>query len=394
MKKSSVIYLAAKNLYHNFSRSLLTLLSITLLSIIILTMCNLSYYYNLNNDTDLDNEIKENGIEVSLAVDCDNKGNCIIERLPQEDIVDFIEKTKELNIFQEYSFYYRNSGNCYFEDTGRCINFKPCLVEELMILEGKPDVISGEYWTEEDFGQDYIWLSEEVSLAQNKMVGDAVTVNIYGTSCNFIVKGIVDENCYIDYKYLFLNSVTVIDDVNDYDISIIKTLKTLKKTEYENASVEGITLEIYNFSVFYKLFVIGICMFLTLLCILLSMGCILNTLKISIEDNDTTIGIMKALGMRNRSIFLYIISQIFIIVIIATILSTFISYLIAKFTLNIQLGIILEMFSYGASKIIGFNFLLPLLNIFILFVAVFLGSLKILKKYLKKDAITLIQEVE
>lgn len=40
------------------------------------------------------------------------------------------------------------------------------------------------------------------------------------------------------------------------------------------------------------------------------------------------------------------------------------------------------------------NFLIPLLNLLILGIFIFLGSLKMLNKYIKKEAIEIIKEVD
>ncbi len=105
---------------------------------------------------------------------------------------------------------------------------------------------------------------------------------------------------------------------------------------------------------------------------------------------------MKALGMRNKDIYFYILSQTGLIVVIASFISALISWLIANFTLAEQIQIIYDIFGgYEGLKLrTGFNFLLPLLNIVILIVSITLGALKMLFRHFKRPPVVILREAE
>ncbi|MFA6866893.1 MAG: FtsX-like permease family protein [Clostridia bacterium] len=390
MKTTSIIKLASKNLYQNFSRSILTLISIILLSIVIMTLCNLSYYYKENGVKNILDYNKEYGIEVNLGIGYDNRGNAKIEKLDNAHITEFVEGTEKLNILYEYKFAwkYLNLGS---------MNVVPYL-GGATAFEGNPPLISGEYWKSEDRGQNFIWIEKEISQSQNLKIDDIMTATMNDSDYEFIVKGIVDDDVnYIDYKYFDIKRISIYDKVNKYEnLSISRKLEKFKETAHANTQIGGYTINCYHETKFMVLFIAGVCGFLTLLCILLSIGCILNTLKISIEDNNNSIGIMKALGMRNSKIYQYILAQVGILIIIGTLIATFIAWLIAKLTLSKQLAILLEFIGYNISNhiITGFYFLVSLFNILILALFVSLGSLKMLRKYFRKNAIIIMQEVK
>lgn len=71
MRTTSIMRLSAKKFFNNFSNTVSTLITITLLSMVIMTLCNLGYYYKINTDADIINYNKENGIEVALYVETD-----------------------------------------------------------------------------------------------------------------------------------------------------------------------------------------------------------------------------------------------------------------------------------------------------------------------------------
>lgn len=71
MRTTSIMRLSSKKFFNNFSNTVSTLITITLLSMVIMTLCNLGYYYKINTDADIINYNKENGIEVALYVETD-----------------------------------------------------------------------------------------------------------------------------------------------------------------------------------------------------------------------------------------------------------------------------------------------------------------------------------
>lgn len=391
MKTSSTIRIASKNIFHNFSRSILTLISITLLSIVIITLTNMCYYYDKNTKEMVLDYIKENGTEVEI------KGLEENDILNHEDVEMFIKKTKALDVFYEYHFYVEHMSAYINSQEENYIGIAPYYGGKER-QGGNPEFVESRAWTEEDISKNHIWLSNNKEQTKNININDTIRISINGRMHDFVVKGKVDDYySYIDYKYFNIERLAVFDTVNKYeDLSIVKQIMKLKKMETDNFEIYGFTIALHYEQQYYTWFVAGICIFLTLLCIFLSMGCILNALSISIMKNSQSIGIMKALGMKNKNIYQFILFQVGILIVIATVISTLISWIIAKFTLATQIELVMSVLGEykRESWILGFNFLIPLFNIIILAVSVVLGSIRMLKKFFKKEAIVIIKEVE
>lgn len=379
MKKLDTIKLSYKNLFNNFTRSLLTLITLVLLSSIIILMCNFCYYFKKTTDSNILNDIHRHGTFITFSIKKDLNGNFLLDKIETKDIDDFINRAEELNLMQGYYFEYVEP---YSE-----IPLAPFIGGHDNI-----EVLKGESFSYQDRGKNYIWLNEEISISKNINLGDKITIETAGAANDFIVKGITDASFnYIDYSYFEITDIEIYQqETLYYDNSMIKTIQSFTKTAPKNTTIqEG---SIY-YNVYY--FVLGISAFLVLFCTLFSLASILNVLKISIEENNYSIGIMKCLGMNRNNVFIYILTQMFILIMLSTLISTLISWIITTFTINLQIEMVGKMFYYEQSSTkSGFNFLLPLINLLILGIFLFLGSLQMLKKYAAKDVIKILQEVK
>lgn len=342
-------------------------------------MCNFCIYFKKTTDANILYNINKYGTSISFSIKNDSDDNPLLKKIETQHITSFIEKAEELNLIMHCSLTY--------EEIISDIPLSPFIGGYDKIA-----VVKGNNFSLQDRQKNHIWLSEEYSASEGINVGDIVTINIKRATQEFIVKGITNSSdAYIDYSYFDITKVVVTNDQTQYNnYSIILDILALQKTAPKNTIIsEGSMF----YSAFY--FVLGVSIFLTIFCILFSLGSVLNTLKINIEDNDYSIGIMKSLGIKKGALLLYISTQIFIIIVISTVIATIFSWILTTSTLDMQLSAIGKIFAYEVSVIrSGFSFLLPLLNLFILFIVLLLGSLKMLKKYITKNVIEIVQEAE
>lgn len=133
--------------------------------------------------------------------------------------------------------------------------------------------------------------------------------------------------------------------------------------------------------------------------IALSLGvclvCIVNTLKISIEKSNGTLGVLKALGMKSREMKEYVLIQIGFLIVVATLIAVVISCLISYLALSGPSAILMTMiFSQLATPVstTTFWFVLPIINIIVLGLAVGISAIPMLNKYTKRDAIKIMSE--
>ncbi|MEG1646958.1 MAG: FtsX-like permease family protein [Clostridia bacterium] len=138
---------------------------------------------------------------------------------------------------------------------------------------------------------------------------------------------------------------------------------------------------------------LGLCVTLILITFLLCIGCMLNSLKINIENNLQLIGILRALGMRNKDINIFFIFQIVLLTVIGTLIAMFFAWIIGLFSLKFLINFVLEMIfnSFSTIVVTGFNFLFSLCNILILIFLSFMSFL-MLRNYFKKSIISILQE--
>lgn len=379
MKKNDILKLSCKNLFNNFTRFILTIITLTLISSVIVLMCNFCYYFKKTTDANILYDINKYGTFIVFGIKKDSNNNFLMNKIETKDIDDFISKAEELNLIQTYYLEY--------DEINSDISIFP-------FIGGYDDIaiLKGEACSREDRNKNNIWIDEEYSISENINLGDKITITINDKDNEFIVKGITgDHNKYIDYSYFDITNIHIYENNNEYyDYSIIKTISNFKKTAPKNTAINEGSI---NYSGFY--FVLGLCIFLVLFCVLFSLGSVLNVFNISLRESDYFIGIMKSLGMRKNNILLYVLTQMIILIMLSTVLSAFLSWIIIEFTLELQIMTVGKMFYYNKDIIkSGFNLFLPLLNFFVLDIFLLLGSLKMLKKYAAKDIIEIVEGAE
>lgn len=386
MKLNSILSLSWKNLWRNISRSILTIVSITILSCVIITLANFCYYYKTTCDESLLKYLEDSTVDLELRVDTNN------DKLAIFQINKFLDKSKNIDILQEYEI--STTGTNLGADIN--ISLKPYIAG--IKANEHPQIISGSDWTQNDIKTNDIFISKTEIEKQDIEIGDEFEINSSQGTYLFTVKGIVDDNAnYIDYTYFNINGIKVIDTIQTYNsMEIIYQLDSISKDVKDNGTtISGNVLNEYNDLRIKFVLVFAVCAFLIIFCIAFSLSNILNILKISIEHNNTLIVIMKSFGMRFKHLFIYIFLQMFILILLSTIIATSISATLAYLSLETLLDNVLlsmDVVPYAGTKS-GFNFLLAFINIAILLLSVLLGSFKMLNRFLKKDVAPLMSEV-
>lgn len=386
MKLNSILSLSWKNLWRNISRSILTIVSITILSCVIITLANFCYYYKTTCDESLLKYLEDSTVDLELRVDTNN------DKLAISQINKFLDKSKNIDILQEYEI--STAGTNLGADIN--ISLKPYIAG--IKANEHPQIISGSDWTQNDIKTNDIFISKTEIEKQDIEIGDEFEINSSQGTYLFTVKGIVDDNAnYIDYTYFNINGIKVIDTIQTYNsMEIIYQLDSISKDVKDNGTtISGNVLNEYNDLRIKFVLVFAVCAFLIIFCIAFSLSNILNILKISIEHNNTLIVIMKSFGMRFKHLFIYIFLQMFILILLSTIIATSISATLAYLSLETLLDNVLlsmDVVPYAGTKS-GFNFLLAFINIAILLLSVLLGSFKMLNRFLKKDVAPLMSEV-
>lgn len=402
MKFVDVIRLAWRNLINNFTHFGLSLLSIVMLSVLIMTACNFCWNCHINIDKNVVNETNQEGAYVAVKNpkeiynSFNDEGYDDSYLLTSEEISDFVDLADELNI------------DTYCQIRG--INIaEPAYVDNESIQicpyigRFKPkknfNIIDGEMWSKEDEGKDYIWLS----VVLGKSVGDTVEVNFvdkYDTitkTVAFTIKGITDDfYSYVDIKHYETRSIAVYNPKPEYKTAseISKIVNIVKKSDKQHPNATFSTNLDHNAYALAN-FIYGLMAAIIILSLGVCLVCIVNTLKISIEKSNGTLGVLKALGMKSREMKEYVLIQIGFLIVVATLIAIVISCLISYLALSGPSAILMTMiFSQLATPVstTTFWFVLPIINIIVLGLAVGISAIPMLNKYTKRDAIKIMSE--
>ncbi|MEG2084451.1 MAG: FtsX-like permease family protein [Clostridia bacterium] len=408
MKILSIFKMSYKNLFNNFMRSALVFTTIVLLSIVIIFFSNFCYFLKVSINENILKEVNSNGINAKIsALQSDTS-------LSTNDVSHFINDMEDLKIFEEYSILVEDiiahtGDSCELKLSGYIANSASNL---------KPIITLGKHWTAEDTGKNNIWLSSVEAKKLNLTVGDTILVsynfNDFGKDNinsakyfkkDFLIKGIVDSTySFIDYSFLPIKEISFSLSNPQYkNLDVILKLNKLDKMAQKayNGGSNGVFFNhiksdvksLYKFSMEFFNIALGLCVTLILITFLLCIGCMLNSLKINIENNLQLIGILRALGMRNKDINIFFIFQIVLLTVIGTLIAMFFAWIIGLFSLKFLINFVLEMIfnSFSTIVVTGFNFLFSLCNILIL-IFLSLMSFLMLRNYFKKSIISILQE--
>ncbi|MEG2274507.1 MAG: FtsX-like permease family protein, partial [Clostridia bacterium] len=185
-----------------------------------------------------------------------------------------------------------------------------------------------------------------------------------------------------------------------YSVATQKRFKQLNKEydiyKYEKTnglSVDCPIVDDLKMADLMSLVVMAVIVFLSVIIILLSIGCVSNTIKITVEQNRKFFGMMKAIGMQNKTVRAVVQWQAVVMTLISVLLS---SALVAGLIVAMK-GILasLATMQFGSNAIVicSLSPYIPLITFFALIGFVLLFTRSSLMKISKMDVISVISEV-
>lgn len=396
MKLIDTIRLTMRNLINNASHFVLSLLSIVLLSVLVMTLANFCWTLNANIQQNDLTTLNENGLDINIST-----GNVSSSRnMTVEEQYNFANFVEELGIEGTYHTDYDARKYLNYEGIDYTVlpyfgRFKP---------NNKFNVIEGEMWTKADEGHPHMWIDKEFADKYGIKLNDTVKFTDSNSEHEFIIKGITDAYyAYIDFKYLNVWFYSI--NLNSPNIKSYREIATLKNIVNKyNSGLEQTDKQnkIVVAGNFMESVASGIAIFVYIICALLiavSIGVclvtVVHTLQTNIEKNNNSLGLMKALGTKNRDMKSYILAQIITLILAGTIIAMLISCLISYFLLAKPMEILMGMVYtdiVALSSTTSFWFVLPIMNAVLLGGVVALSSIPMLRRYMKIDAIKIINE--
>jgi putative ABC transport system permease protein len=140
--------------------------------------------------------------------------------------------------------------------------------------------------------------------------------------------------------------------------------------------------------------ILSVVAFISVIIILLSIGSVANTIKISAEQNRKFFGVMKAIGMKNRSLRSILTGQIVIMTLAGVIFATVAVNCIIGIIKSLLNSLLSSLF-YGIDAIVvcEISIFIPIFIAALLIGFVLLFTKTSLRNFSKMDVISVINEV-
>lgn len=441
------IKLAFHSLWQNKTRSILTIIVLMVMSFVIMFLFQfaLSFLSSVNNS--YDNVVKDSNDVLSISKQEKHTQNGYttynIVEIHQEDLSRIKKKLEDNSGFYnytlcevetEYSVGDGNINNHYFNIGGFVDSSHPYV--------GKSDfVISGRMWNETDIDSKNIWVTQDffVKSGVEYEVGDTLKFKKYDDSGTYFevvdeytICGILDSKNAVGYqmdnqlfisakqangkyinpkdislpqsiegmairsvKAVFKSDANLTYNISDYfeRSNNVNSIKSIFKTDERIEVSSSLNDDMMGGLLMFALIAVA-CLFIAIIITLLSIGSAAQSIKISVEQNRKFIGMMKAIGMRDRNVLGMIKWQAVLMTIFAVTISI-IGVIAMMPVINMLLTLMLPMV-YGANAVISvsFNVLVPIFTILFLLAFILLFTRKSLRTISKMDVIAVISEVD
>ncbi|MGN0788307.1 MAG: FtsX-like permease family protein [Christensenellales bacterium] len=258
------------------------------------------------------------------------------------------------------------------------------------------ETIAGEELDEDADGKDYIWLAE--NAGEDFAVGDSIDVN----GKIYLVKGVVKGRCsYVDYRnFDDIMRINIVNRDGYDDISEVKRLSALlEEWTIEYGKIDDNPLVIGSDAVSsyallhkFRLGVDGIYSFLIAIGMLLNLVGMVNSIKLNFLANRRSWGLLKAMGLKAKNIWLYYMAVWSVYVVSGAIIATIVSAVVLRFCMGTVLTAVFEcVYYYSDDMITGFNALFSLVAMAVTEIECALLAWRASERISKTDATLLIR---
>ncbi len=455
MNLLSILRLSLHNLWNNKLRTLLTVIVLTVVSFVVVLLAGVGYsfyrslnanvsYLFANTDSHISVDyVVENGDSRAQGAFTAEQIERILEILDNDDgyitSISFISENPYDGTLSAYSETRAEDGYTSFSVFPYYGKSNPFI--GLKAYEDGTYLADGRMWNARDEGSTNCWLDK--TQMSRYGVGDKITLTRtsenydYGSHYEpqviweetFTVAGFLDmkstSSCvFIDYKQFDDEKEPTVDWRSNRNKMVIRNVYAkmvpqegfeygVKTQNYIKALVKKINTEIVPtednaemdancdileemlLATVLSLVIIALIVIVSLIIVLLSIGSVANTIKISAEQNRKFFGVMKAIGMKNKSLRHILIGQIIIMTIIAVAIASLASYLIVGVAESILGTLMSSLFFLIEEPIVicSISPLIPVAIALVLIGFVLLFTRSSLHEFSKMDVISVINEV-
>ena len=422
MKLLDKVKIATHNIINNKSRSILTIIIVTIVATLIMALSSFGILFNSNMMSVNQRKLENEGASYYISANYDSNDKAI-----SNEELSLIENTlnKYNEIVDRISYVYSNVSFNEVHNIGY-FDFYNYSLENL-----KP--VSGRLWTKDDSNTNNIWLSEEYyeALKENRdiNIGDKIKLSINNADklieLSFTISGVIDTKMINSYNYsAIIDSLYIKNNLAFAKVDSIYA-SFIPKSDYSYRRVQSLMLELSRemkkiIPAYHNQYgevdrfsnsfldsieasrvigslIIALLIILSVVVLLLSIGSICNTIIISVDKNKRFIGLLKALGLDDRNIKQIALLEAFILMFSGLLIATILMYSaitpLMSSTLALVLDSILETSRLGYTVKALMPIYLPFIVLIIftlLAVAFTRGSLK---RISNEDTIETISEV-
>lgn len=370
------IKLAFHNLIYNKSRSLLTIIIVFVVSslILIILLIGINFSQNLNK---LQQRALATKAPNVYLYKYDLEDDLVFSSYFSQDDINFIlekaTKYKAVNHSMQLntsnSFYYHPAlngklGSVNIEKLiNQGANYAPnTYLYSFAFPYNEPKrLVEGRVWSVSDVNTNNVWVNSRFvneQYARGKLIragdviwlhtrfSDPTNYSVVYQSLPYVVGGIIDDdaqtsNIYVDLSYVVKTyplptltskiTLTFYPPNRDYRFNEIYNLieKFMKEVKINLEEKDKIDIEIdselmnnFKMTKLISVIVIGLSIILSILIMLLSIGSVANTIIISVDKNKKFIGLLKAIGLKQKEVVNIVQIEAIITISIGVILST------------------------------------------------------------------------
>lgn len=442
MKFRSIFKLSVHNLWQNKLRSFLTIIVLTIVSTLIVFLAGFITNFYMSSNKNIDKMFKQEGARISIeyseykeenGMGFNNQKEISIEKTKSK-----LKELEDMEFFNSIVLVGGNSGDSlsFCENTtyGRLnpleylYNVYPYSSGNNPFI-GKSNYITyGRMWNASDEGSNRIWISN--SLIGKYRLGQEVLLNLSEMGEKFIITGFIDNQAiglndtsnaiFLDIKHfnstakydnygasyrnvakLFISSIEanlIPQDGVDFGMADRNKLnEVFKNNSFPKGATEGFEascdlIESTKMVTYLFLGLLAVVAILGLIIILLSIGSVSNTIKITVEQNRRFFGMMKAIGMKNKTVRAVVNWQAVIMTFIGVAIASAIGFGLIVATKGL-LVMLLQMVALGDLIVCTMSPYVPIVIFVVLTAFTLLFTRKSLMAVSKMDVISVISEV-
>lgn len=422
----SVLRISIHNLFQNKVRTALTVTVLTVISFVVVMLMGIAYSLQQSIDKNMNWMISTLDTSVTVTKHTKKPSNNAYPKFTPEDIDTLVSVMSLEKGYITYITLNSQSSAVSIENSNNTSRITAAaFYPSSNRFTGKGDyLIAGRMWDTADKSTNNVWLSSDYK--EQYQPGDKITCVMSDSSrikADFTVAGLLNETytgkttIYFSYDVIsvyapgVLSSITavMVPQKNQTYSSAAVTYfsETVRNIKAASESVIGPSeddvslyvncqlVDTLDATVLIMLMINGAMMFISVIIVLMSIGSVANTVKITTEQNQKFYGMMKAIGMKNRTLRSIVNSQIVIMTFFSVALASLLVFLFSGAFRGIIVFLVQALF-YGFANIIVYSIsvYIPIAVAVVLCAFVLLFTSSSLREISRMDVISVINEVK